>query len=62
MISIINVSEKNQGSRPDKYIIKINREVIGEFYHYRSKGLIACLRDCANSLDAKYDHGVSDSI
>lgn len=51
MISIVNTGEtKNKKS---KYIVKINNELITEFFHERKDGLSACLLEASKAVERK---------
>ena len=55
MIAIVNVSPKGTPSEgPNDYEVRINKQVIARFEHYRQYDALAqCLRDAADAVEKK---------
>lgn len=53
MIAIVNISpEGTPAIGVNRYQVRINKQVICEFDHYRNpEGLARCLRDAADAVD-----------
>jgi hypothetical protein len=53
MIAIVNVSpDTSPKTGVNQYEVRINREVIASFEHYRKRGGLAqCLRDAADAVE-----------
>jgi len=57
MISIVNVTKRNNGEYGkglQKYVLRINREEICEFEHVFENGLAKCLEQAAEAYRIKY--------
>lgn len=58
VIAIVNVGAAEGETNPigeHRYEVRINREVITTFHHFRANGLGECLRQAAAAVDRKRD-------